>query len=304
MLDLITGTLNFFLLMNKTPGYISSWKYQGETNFAYYSNKQLKLSGSVLEYKVYGKHFSLDQKHTFSSLKNDELSSTLSTELSTPVEDIRNKVLFRARTKIRDYVNCNVNAYKSSSGRSYRAVFVTLTFRDNLTSLDITNSYFTSFIQSFSLYYFGSFSKLRYLAVPEFQGRGAVHYHCIFFNLPYRHDVKTILSNLWVHGFSQIKGITRVRNVGRYISKYLSKDFVNLGVRGKKSYFVSRGLFKPLITNYDEIISRVLSLVPDSSLEYEKMNIELPYLVSMDYQSYNLEGHDSILEQSRSYFEV
>lgn len=293
--------------MNKTPSYIQIFNNGVGLDCAYFSNKQLKLSGNILEYKVYGRHFSLNANTTFRGLKTSLSSSELSTDILPPVldsDEIKNKVLRRARMRIRDYVNCNAGFHFSSSGRSFRPVFLTLTFSSNIISLSVANPLFTSFVRSLSFELFADRSLLRYLAVPEFQSRGAVHYHIVFFNLPFIRDVRGLFGRLWVHGFFHIKAVDRVQNLGRYISKYLSKDFVGRNIRGRKCYFVSAGLLKPVVVNHDEIINSVLGVVPDSMLEYEKKNIPLIFLVSMDYQSFNLQSNLLVAECVRSLIEV
>jgi hypothetical protein len=46
---------------------------------------------------------------------------------------------------------------------------------------------------------------LKYVSVVEFQKRGAVHYHAVFFNLPF--IVNDELAAIWSHGFIKINAI-------------------------------------------------------------------------------------------------
>lgn len=279
--------------MGYAPALIEKVITENGTDYDYLANKQLKLAGSILEYKVYGRHFSLHPNTAIrgSKIGQKKVSQNLSTE----------RVYYRARRSICDYVNSNVGAYTSDTGRPYRSLFVTLTFRENITDFDTTHPLFSEFIRSLSYDYFRTTNNtIKYVAVPEFQSRGAVHYHCIFFNLPFRYGVKSIFSSHWKHGFVQVKSIDRVRNVGVYISKYLSKSFLEKGLSFRKSYFVSKGLHKPLKVCYDELIHQVLAEVPPETLEVSRTGLKLDFLVSLDYFRYNLRGRDELVNRARS----
>lgn len=74
--------------------------------------------------------------------------------------------------------------------------------------------------------------------VWEKQKRGAIHYHIIFFELPF---IKTkVLQEIWGHGFVKLNKIDvdSQENRGRDVSKYFSK---NLELKEhKKRHFLNR----------------------------------------------------------------
>ena len=152
-------------------------------------------------------------------------------------EDNREKVTSRARRDLRRIVNANVNQY----GKDFTAKFVTLTFAEHITDLVSANIEFKKFIKRLNYQMFGTKkSNLKYTCVPEFTKIGRVHYHVIFYNLPY---IKSnYLADIWGNGFIKINKIDNCDNVGAYVSKYMTKD--NLEIIGKKSYFNSRDLFE------------------------------------------------------------
>ena len=61
-------------------------------------------------------------------------------------------------------------------------MFLTLTFSDNITNISYAFREFSKYIQR--LNYALGFN-LKYVAVPQFQERGAVHFHVILFNFPF-----------------------------------------------------------------------------------------------------------------------
>lgn len=60
--------------------------------------------------------------------------------------------------------------------------FITFTFKENLQDLKQANLIFKNFIKRLK-YYLNDF-EIKYLAVIEFQSRGAIHYHTLM-NIPY-----------------------------------------------------------------------------------------------------------------------
>ena len=139
--------------------------------------------------------------------------------------------LRRTRREIRRLVNSNTQLNK----------FLTLTFAENISDLKTTNYIFNKFVMRV-VYQFPDFE---YLAVPEFQKRGAVHYHLLC-NLPVVQV--SDLQEIWGQGFIKINKIDNIDNVGAYVSKYLSKETDERNF-GKKKFFRSQSLKTP-----DEIL--------------------------------------------------
>lgn len=109
---------------------------------------------------------------------------------------------------------------------------LTLTFRENLEDIDVAWERFKYFSK---LMRFRYREKWQYIAVPEYQKRGAVHFHLAISG--YYH-IQTI-RRLWLRAVGRYGGnvdITSPRKFGKrswnpkrisnYISKYISKDEV------------------------------------------------------------------------------
>lgn len=191
--------------------------------------------------------------------------------------------LMRARRDLRRVVNANIN----KRGDDVTCKFVTLTFKDNVTDLDIANYEFKKFIQRLNYeVYCKKCSNLKYTVVIEFQKRGAVHYHVVFYNLPY---VKAdVIEKVWNNGFIKINKIDDIDNVGAYICKYLTKNNDDERLRGRKCYFNSRGLKKPkeIYLDYDDLEGIKKSL-PVQAVTYES-EFENEYVGKVEYIQYNL----------------
>lgn len=142
---------------------------------------------------------------------------------------IRLDSLARSRDLLIDYASNNCDLWLS---------FVTLTFKDNVTDLDYANKKFNSWVLSMRRSCKKMGFEFSYLGVPEFQKRGAVHYH-ILCNVPcgsslieYQKDTannkKMYDVKFWKHGFTSAFDIEKDTddkfNVALYICKYLYKD--------------------------------------------------------------------------------
>ncbi len=143
----------------------------------------------------------------------------------------------RARKHIRRLIACNSGEYPA-----YTDKFVTFTFAENVTGLKEANEMWRKFMMRLN-YHIGH--SLKYVSVVEFQKRGAVHYHAVFFNLPFVDNDE--LAKIWSHGFIKINAIKHIRSIGAYVSKYLQKGVVDARLFNEKCYFASRGLIKPTV---------------------------------------------------------
>lgn len=128
--------------------------------------------------------------------------------------------------------------------------FMTLTFRENIQDISVTNYEFKKFIKR--LNYFMNKKKkaqLKYLAVWELQKRGAIHYHVMLFNVP-KIPHKDLV-NIWGNGAVNIQKVDADSkdNRGRYLSKYFAKNLDNLAslikFLNKKRFFRSKNLKEP-----------------------------------------------------------
>lgn len=134
----------------------------------------------------------------------------------------------KRRNKVRRLITANFSEHSK---------FVTLTFAEGIT-LDQANREFTKFIQRMRR----RFGKFKYLAVIEFTRKKRPHYHMVS-DLPY--IPKAQLAEIWRNGFVKINDIRHVDNVGAYIVKYMTKEINEPLLRGRKTFFPSRGLIRP-----------------------------------------------------------
>jgi len=102
------------------------------------------------------------------------------------------------------------------------------------------------------------------------------------------------IGNVWGNGFIKINKIDDVDNVGAYVSEYLGQAEKGQGhnieddrLQGKKSYFSSRGLYKPVEITDKKIVERVAAALPEEYLTYSA-TFENENLGNILYKQYNL----------------
>lgn len=183
----------------------------------------------------------------------------------------REKVFNRAKREIRRIINANISEYSK---------FVTLTFKENMTDIKKANYEFKKFKQRLETYLK---YKLQYVAVIEFQKRGAIHYHVVIFNAPYIKNKK--LQEIWKNGFVKINCIDNCDNVGAYVCKYMTKTDDDR-LFGEKMYFTSRGLERPVEIKEKERVDNLAVALPSSLLTFES-TFENEYNTVV-YKQYNM----------------
>lgn len=132
-----------------------------------------------------------------------------------------------------------------------RPLLFALTYAENFTDLRGAYKDFTAFIQALR-YRFGS--EFKYVAVPEFQKRGAVHFHALFWGLPSELVLSErqtrAIAKLWGHGFVDLVQTDGNVKISGYLSKYMAKAFIDSRLSGCKAYVASRNILRPLVQSF------------------------------------------------------
>lgn len=256
---------------------------------------KMVISGNIVEVYEYEKGYSTGYKLTDDERAKRGRKKDYTSE---DYEINREKVLIRARKELRRIINSNVNSY----GDEFTTKFVTLTFKENITDLKSANYEFKKFMKRLNYHMFGSKkANIKYSVVPEFQKRGAVHYHVVFYNLPYLKADD--LAEIWGHGFIKINKIDNVDNVGAYVCKYMTKDNIDERLEGNKCYFNSRGLYKPTeFTDLDdkEIVESLEHSLLLKNLKY-KSAFSNEHLGNINYYQFNINYDNKLIPKLENF---
>ncbi|MFA5080409.1 MAG: hypothetical protein WC472_02165 [Candidatus Paceibacterota bacterium] len=213
------------------------------------------------------------------------------------IEADPNNSLYRTKRIINELINCNAWEWHKKNGRPYPPYFLTLTFKENIQDLKEANREFSKFIQRYNYELFGEKkARLKYLGVPEFQKRGAIHYHVIIFNLPYKKKrVYRTLFKLWGKGRVELKIVVTMKSLINYLSKYLTKDLLDNKLSNKKRYFCSRNLKKPVVIKDFGFAERVIKNIDKSRIVFQK-NYYNEYLGEAQHIIYSMRKDEDILD--------
>lgn len=158
-----------------------------------------------------------------------------------------------------------------------------------MTNIKECNKLFKNFIKRLKYQYN---KNLKYLAVIEFQQRGAVHYH-VLLDIPY--VPQNVLQELWGNGFIFINAIEHVDNIGAYILKYITKDNNDIRLMGQKAYLCSRNLKQPEevlnhnLKDFDILEGKIMSKYNLNDLKPVYVsNFDTEMLGACTYKQYNL----------------
>lgn len=233
--------------------------------------KKYVITGDILEVYSYSKYIKGKGGARRTAEKSEDIENSLKNYANTNQ---------RRRDMVRRLACCNFNAEFDK--------FFTLTFKENITDVKQANYIFKKFLQRLK-WKFGK--DIKYLAVIEFQNRGAVHYH-VLSDIPYIRQEE--LQDLWGEGFVYINAITHVDNVGAYIVKYMTKDNTDERLQGLKAYLYSRNLKRPeeIINHNQKEFEKLEQIIQN---RYDVKNTEPVYeaifdtdkLGSCEYKQYN-----------------
>lgn len=197
--------------------------------------------------------------------------------------------IYRSYGQMLEYAFVNGHHFKT---------FVTLTFADNIKDLDFANLQFRKCMKAIKRKY----PYFMYLGVPEFQKRGAVHYH-IMTNISID-DLRFIVQQkgqlnkydfiLWQHGFTSVFDLSLADekfSVALYLTKYFYKDVDNR-LFGRNKILKSNNLEKAQVhefmadsdeyNKYIEYLENKYNLTKEKNIE--SANIYVPSFVVKLYK--------------------
>jgi|SRR3989344_791616 len=235
------------------------------------------LAGNKFELFVYGKKyhygFSSNAKRSHHPISEEKRRENFK------------KSCGRTRAKIKRLIIENFGGWEDERGNSYMSKYLTLTFGDNIQNLTAANEVFSLFMKKLNYSLYGTKKAIiQYLGVIEFQERGAIHYHIIFFNLPFVNRVYDVLNKLWGEGHMIFKVVKDPDHAANYLVKYITKDSNDERLYGRKKYLRSRHLKNfLLLKDQDDIRSLYPMLSPKSRIfkrvfEHERLG-KTTYLI-------------------------
>jgi len=240
-----------------------------QTNKKIYNIKLIKCGNDYIQiYKYEDNKIKKDNNWENGTIKSKKVKTSNNRN---KCKEIRKDNILRSKLALQRLIKSNIEEFKT---------FITLTFKDNITDIEEANKLFNIWRTRVKKEH----SDFKYVCVPEYQKRGAVHFHLLT-NLDLDTDIiyKQVGKNnmydikYWKHGFSSAFRIDNNDiNIINYISKYLTKDIDNR-LYGHKKYFYSKNLKMPTIEFLNENNSKDYEYI-NKNLEDKKLTYTSEFL--------------------------
>lgn len=251
--------------------------------------KKVIVSGNVIEVYEYEKQPMIPEQNKYTDDGYDPFDYE-NTDLDQFKKDRKQE---RREQTVRDARNMVRRLALMNFGSGDK--FITLTYKENMTDIDRADLDFKNFIKRFKYHF--KIERLKYIAVREFQKRGAIHYHVICdwdkhfeSDKEVRHYERVLGRDIWRHGFVDIKTMDENNdNVGAYLVKYMTKNVSVVFFKNRKIYLCSKGLERPKVYRglEAEMIIEAYGL-GDKKKEVFTNSYLSEYLGNVVYKEYNL----------------
>jgi len=166
-----------------------------------------------------------------------------------------------------------VQSHLSATGTP---TFVTLTFASNV-PLDPALQCFREFTKILRKELGDGIS---YIAVPEFQKRGATHFHGLFWgiesDLVKNERYSRYLQSIWARGYLDIIPTDGSPKLAGYMAKYMQKALFDERLLRRRAYYYSRNIVRPMLyktalvaSHAEEVLGGSLELVSEKTYSTE-----------------------------------
>lgn len=253
-------------------------------------NQKITIAGHIIEYDTMEQPIKIGTNY-------HRKRKPSSKPISTP-EEREASSANRAKTAVRRLVNANAHKWLKPVGGSYLPIFVTLTFEEDMRDLVSANALFTTAMQRLN-YFVGGSKKhcLHYIAVTEFQDKtraGVIHYHVLFFNLPFIERAYDEIRRIWRHGNTNVRSVRNVKDLGRYMVKYMTKNLKDGRLKGHKKYFASKGLKRWTVLYEKDLVSLIVEMLPDQC-KIGTSTWDSPHCKKITRTTYNMQSNPEAL---------
>lgn len=169
--------------------------------------------------------------------------------------------------------------------------FLTLTFVSNA-DIEFGLLCFKDFNRRAKKEFGDSFS---FIAVPEFQKRGAIHFHLLVWGIA-DHYVKKeratrYIQSLWARGFVDIIPTDGSPKLASYLSKYMQKALQDPRLYGRRAYYCSRNVMRPVLYKTSAVVNYAKEILGVDIELLTERNYSTQWLGAGNYQVYKVIDH-------------
>jgi len=139
----------------------------------------------------------------------------------------------------------------------------------------------------------------RYIAVPEYQRRGALHFHVLLWGLneyASEESETRYFARLWLRGFCDAIITDGSPRLAGYFAKYMSKSMQDVRLNGKKAYFCGRNTLRPVSVSATKIAEFKLQVIEQEVIHTGELTFERTFdsiwLGRCHYQKFHISNHE------------
>lgn len=244
---------------------------------------KVREMGNTIEIKEYSKLFS-KRKDGYEAVDQEPIQRAP----RNAENGIRRNNLSRSFNTLMELCFTNASEFKT---------FITLTFAENIEDLDVANKHYQNYLRQIKRVD----PNIKIICVPEFQKRGAVHYH-LMTNIPIdsalivpQENVKNCYNaKYWNKGFSSVFDLKLTDDkfsVSLYLAKYFWKDIDNR-LFGRTKIMYTQNLKKATTyemlkdsddyKKYQDYVTKNYKLTKEKDIQGDK-----PYMPNMTIYTFN-----------------
>lgn len=136
-----------------------------------------------------------------------------------------------------------------------------------------------------------------YIAVPEFQKRGAVHFHVLTWGLPqnlvYDERDTRAIQRLWTYGTCDVIKTDGNVKLASYFAKYMQKALFDERLLSQKSYVCSRNIVRQVSHNLGTVFDYKDVIFGEMILQYQK-DFLTQWLGNCRYSVFDIDTLDKV----------
>lgn len=236
-------------------------------------------SGEMVEIYQYSKKLNVDrQKRNYSRNKRTAQKST----------DCRTIVKYRSGRSIQRARQSFFRLVATNLSQDLKPTFGTFTCYESL-PLDTAYKALANFFQSVRRFY----PHVSYIAVPEWQKRGSIHFHALIWGLP-TNDVKKERTTrnyqrLWARGYLDFRiADNRSHAIAGYMAKYLVKGLEDPRLANNRAFSTSRNIRRSNSAGSNTLSYYLDTLVPEDKELVKARAYDTLWLGTCEYRNYKL----------------
>jgi len=232
-------------------------------------------SGNQIEIYSYNKNYVPKRKRNYQRNKRRKVD----------VNQTNSRIFFRSEASIQRARNNFFRLVQANLPRTKKITFITFTAFEKL---ELTFGY-----KCLRLFFKNvehkTKKKISYIVVPEWQQRGALHFHAIVWGLNesdvQKERITRNFQRQWARGFVDVFTSTHITDgISGYMVKYLSKALGSENLTNKRGFSSGGELLKPQSHSSNTLSYDLDLLVPDTVDIVSESRYNVPYMGQCTYK--------------------